>query len=288
MAMSCAGGLLIQINQAQWNLNIPMKNQPEHPLVMRPASSRPSCAMVIGLTPKRRKRCIAFTLVELMVVIGIIALLIGLLVPVLTRARRAADQTICLGNLRQWGVALTRYVNDNNGYLPRRGQGVHPTQVINLPTDWFNALPPTFGSTPYVDLAAQGKIVRPGYGRSIWLCPQATDMPGDYYWSYGMNMGLSVWVANVNDGFPDRINRIGDISILVFMADAPGAYCSVFPSMSAGGYNPVARHDKQVNICFVDGHAASFQGSYLGVGTGMIEHADVRWHPPGNPWNSAR
>jgi prepilin-type processing-associated H-X9-DG protein len=58
--------------------------------------------------------------------------------------------------------------------------------------------------------------------------------------------------------------------------------------MYPGGYNPVPRHKKSVNICFLDGHVSALPGSYIGVGTGMIEHPDIRWHPPGNTWNSAQ
>jgi prepilin-type N-terminal cleavage/methylation domain-containing protein/prepilin-type processing-associated H-X9-DG protein len=63
----------------------------------------------------------AFTLVELLVVIGIIALLISVLLPALTKARRAANTIACLANLRSIGQALTIYVTENNGYLPGSG-----------------------------------------------------------------------------------------------------------------------------------------------------------------------
>ena len=65
----------------------------------------------------------AFTLVELLVVIGIIALLIGILLPSLNRARAAAKQTVCASNMRQLGVGLTFFANDNNGELPLTQHG---------------------------------------------------------------------------------------------------------------------------------------------------------------------
>jgi prepilin-type N-terminal cleavage/methylation domain-containing protein/prepilin-type processing-associated H-X9-DG protein len=229
-----------------------------------------------------------FTLVELLVTMGLIGVLLSILLPTVSGTRRQANALICMSNLRQWGLAMQMYANQNNGYLARRGQGVGPTFNIVRPTDWFNALPPLIGSKSFQDLAAAGQIARPG-DKSVWLCPEATDMGGPYYWSYGMNMGLCVWEMNVNNGNPDKITGVGNESIMVLFADAPGNYDAVFPSVTSGGYNPVARHpNTSVNICFLDGHVEPIAGSYIGVGTGLIEHPDIRWHPPGSPWNSAR
>ncbi len=80
------------------------------------------------MTPKRRRWCghcpptlqaRAFTLVELLVVIGIIALLISILMPALSAAKERASRVRCGSNLRQIGQGLLLYANDNKGVYPR-------------------------------------------------------------------------------------------------------------------------------------------------------------------------
>lgn len=66
---------------------------------------------------ERRSR-LAFTLIELLVVIGIIALLAALLVPVIGRSQERGRSAACLSNLRQVGIALQLYVDDNHNKLP--------------------------------------------------------------------------------------------------------------------------------------------------------------------------
>jgi type II secretory pathway pseudopilin PulG len=77
-------------------------------------------------------RAAAFTLVELLVVIGIIALLISILLPSLNRARESARRTVCLSNLRSIGQMLHMYANQNKGQIPIGYRGAGQTNRTGL------------------------------------------------------------------------------------------------------------------------------------------------------------
>src|SRR5438105_2352097 len=78
-----------------------------------------------GHRPTIQRRPGGFTLVELLVVIGIIALLISILLPALSKARESANISACLSNQRQVAMAVMAYTLDNRGYFPSSALGTH-------------------------------------------------------------------------------------------------------------------------------------------------------------------
>lgn len=211
-----------------------------------------------------------FTLIELLVVVAIIAILAALLLPVLARSREKARSAQCLSNLRQWGMSYEMYADDNDDYLPRRGQGVQVLAQIGRPSDWFNALPCYFGLPTFQKMATNNS--KPAaHSQSVFICPTANDPGGTYFLPYNMNMNLCPW----NLTAPTKFGDVVQPDSVVAMADAPGQYASTYPSTQP--YSIVARHSARINVLFLAGQAQSYLGSYVGCGTGDPGLADVRW-----------
>src|SRR4051812_2527744 len=91
----------------------------------------------------------AFTLIELLVVIAIIALLASMLLPALSRAKSKAHTARCLSNLRQFGITMLLYTQENNDHFPYSGREWPQMPMVDL-MKLFNPYLPTNGSPFYV------------------------------------------------------------------------------------------------------------------------------------------
>ena len=224
---------------------------------------------------KSRCRSGAFTLVELLVVISIIALLIAILLPALKQARAAAHQTRCASNLRQMGVAIHAYANDWKGYAP-----VNYNFTGNGITDgWFMQLQPYFANGQTVT-QVQATVAAGGHvfdKMPNFQCPSTYgkfDPPwNNTYNSYGINWRLMIptdqsggtdsswpgspgWGFNAVSGFP-LYGPIGEKhpSDLAMVAESIG-YDRIYTAFNALKYFKYA-HLGSMNWVLGDGHVES-------------------------------
>src|SRR5712672_3035880 len=87
-----------------------------------------------------------FTLIELLVVIAIIAILAAMILPALARAKAKGQRTVCLNNLRQIGLFMQFYTEDNNDTFPaHRNQGLITADHTPSLTNWWGATIVTYG-----------------------------------------------------------------------------------------------------------------------------------------------
>ena len=156
----------------------------------------------------------AFTLVELLVVIGIIAVLISILLPSLNRAREQANQVKCLNNMRQIGIAFQLYANENKLAFPAGAR--YPTALVKVDDwIWYQEKPVGVRVTPDVYQSAIGKYLSSGPSKTwsveVLRCPSdrveehvSTPDSGIYKYSYSMNQWLEI-NATSPYGPPGRI-----------------------------------------------------------------------------------
>jgi prepilin-type N-terminal cleavage/methylation domain-containing protein len=166
---------------------------------------RPPAFTLVKLPAVSSRKRTAFTLVELLVVIGIIAVLIGILLPVLNRARAAANRTVCLSNIRQLGIGMLMYCNDNQGWFPTNAAAADGT-FSPYPDDWIH-----WQANRNLDDSAIARYVGRGEKlKGLLRCPADTfdgrktypgisHGQGPYLYSYGMNGYLA---QNVREGAP--------------------------------------------------------------------------------------
>jgi len=125
--------------------------------------------------PKQPRRK-AFTLVELLVVIGIIALLVSILLPALGAARRQANTVKCLSNLRQFGQAIVMYANDNKGFLVPGGV-VNPSDGGIFRDNWATVLVNWhYLKVPAIAGGANTLEDQSSSMQSVFHCPEGIDL----------------------------------------------------------------------------------------------------------------
>src|SRR5262245_60359783 len=123
------------------------------------------------------RRVAAFTLVELLVVIGIIAILIGILMPALSAARRQSNSVKCLSNLRQIGLAFQLYERQYKGFWPvvyHHENGSDPDKIGYYPAghgdrSWMDFIAPFIVGQKVIQTAADLDKARDSYDRM--KCP---------------------------------------------------------------------------------------------------------------------
>jgi prepilin-type N-terminal cleavage/methylation domain-containing protein/prepilin-type processing-associated H-X9-DG protein len=228
----------------------------------------------------------AFTLVELLVVIGIIATLIAILMPALSKAREAAKTIQCGSNLRQLAIGAIMYGEANQ----RR---VIPYQVL---------YPPATTSTVWPQLVTPFLV-----NKKVWSCPnfpRDTGVPSANLTHYGVNFDH---VANSNNqNFPPRaLSRFKDTASILFFADTEdsvplkpiygtNAFTAAFPrtycipdqaklSTTAGKYLATTggidvRHRGRASIVYVDGHVGTVTRAELVANEGDV-WGHNRWTP---------
>ncbi len=128
-----------------------------------------------------------FTLVELLVVIGIIALLISILLPALSKGRKSAMKVKCMNNLRSAGQLFFVYASQNKGFLPC---GVDPK--IGAQSGWIWDIP----------IKTRDLIVSTGGLRRMLYCPEFPDQDANELWNFTPDFAVLGYIFLIDRGYP--------------------------------------------------------------------------------------
>jgi prepilin-type N-terminal cleavage/methylation domain-containing protein len=258
-----------------------------------------------------RRRPHAFTLVELLVVIGIIAILISILLPALNRVRAAGMETACLSNLRQIGQALNLYVGESKGMLPiapyRDENNLAVPEHVLLYRKLYQDKPTDNGDRSAFRCPAMREVEpnfstsTSSFGRNIGPCTYL-GVVYQFVNSYSINSGGSYWKDASTIQFPAKVTQIRQSSKIIYAYDGRGSFrtdqgftgvpnnTNAYRTAIQGEIDDhlIPRHGprtttprnmfKYVNALYIDGHATtSVPGYVAGVTDGGISPKDTDW-----------